>query len=55
MILHSPASDPEVAVTGPMVRAILAASTAFERHRYARDRDPGSNCSKPARQVCLKR
>jgi hypothetical protein len=30
----------EVAVTGPMMRAILAAIRAFKRRHYARDRDP---------------
>jgi hypothetical protein len=33
----------EVAVTGPMVRAILAATAAFERHRYAREQASDSN------------
>jgi len=30
----------------------LPPSTAFERRRYARDRDPGPNCTKAAGQVC---
>ena len=33
----------EVAVTGPMVRAILTTSADCERHRHARDSDPRSN------------
>ncbi len=43
----------EVAVTGPMVRAILAAtSAAFERPRHLPDAEAARNRTKGAGQVC---
>ena len=42
----------EVAVTGPMVRAILAAIRRLRAPHHARDRDPRSTRTKVAGQVC---
>ena len=42
----------EVAVTGSMVRAILAAIQRLRAPRYARDRDPDPNQTIAARQAC---